>query len=612
MTRKTTKRLFSILCLCLVMILAFSGCSSDKQLGGQQSGGQQSGGQQSGGTNSNGQQEDESIPDATGPLPTMDVEIPDEVPTPEVTKPKLDFSSNPTMDGIDTGFAYDYEEMFTNRDLDASYDESACAVVTFSGNKITASSSVVGINGTKAIISQEGTYIFRGKLNDGMIVVNASETAKVRLILDGADVTSATSAAIYVIQADKVVVTLAKGSENKLANGGSFVPLDNNNVDAAVFSKADLTFNGAGKLHVESPAAHGIVSKDDLAFAGGTYTVNAAMRGIDANDSVRCTGTYIAVQAGKDAIRARNDVDTTRGFIYINDAQINISAAGDGIVATADIQIDDGKFDIKSGVGVDLKANPDAPSTKSIKANGNLLVVKGEFNLESPDDTVNMNGNIILAAGKFVVKAGDDGFHSDKKFYAVNAEVNITESYEGIEAVIVEIRAGKIDIKSSDDAINAAGGTDAADNTDSFAASTGALKISGGEININANGDGIDVKGEFTMTGGLVRISVSAKDGNSTFAYESGGDISGGIFIATGSASVVSIPTATTQGVLSVNAGSKEAGVEIKVEDESGTAILIETPVNDFEICIISTPKIVKGKTYKVYVGNDSGNLTAK
>jgi type 1 fimbria pilin len=114
------------------------------------------------------------------------------------------------------------------------------------------------------------------------------------------------------------------------------------------------------------------------------------------------------------------------------------------------------------------------------------------------------------------------------------------------------------------------------------------------------------------MSDGLIRISVSAKDGNSTYDYESGGDISGGVFIATGSASVVSIPTATSQGVISVNAGSKEAGVEVKVEDETGTAILIENPTNDFEICIISTPKIVKGKTYKVFIGNDSGNFTAK
>ena len=596
MTQKTTKRLFSVLCLCLVTLLVFSACSSNEQTGNSND---------PSGTNG-------EVPTATGPLPTMDVQIPDEPPTPPVTKPNLDFSSNPTMDGINTDFAYNYEEMFTNRDLDATYDTNAAAVVTLSGDKITSESSAVGVNGNKAILQQDGTYIFRGTLNDGMIVVNAAATSKVQIVLDGVDLTSKTSAAIYVIEADKVVVTLAEGSENKLSNGGSFVPLDNNNVDATVFSKADLTFNGAGKLHIESPAAHGIVSKDDLVFAGGTYTINAASRGIDANDSVRCAGTYLAVQAGKDAIRAKNDTDTTLGYVYINDAQMDIKASGDGISASSNIQIDAGKFSIKAGIGVDLSANPEAPSAKSLKASNNLLVVNGEFDLESVEDTVNVNGNIILAAGKFALKSGDDAFHADKSFYAVSAEVNVSECYEGIEAVNVEIRAGKIDITSKDDAINAAGGTDATDNTDSFAASTGTLKISGGEININSNGDGFDVKGEFGMTGGLVRVSVSAKDGNSTYDYETGGDISGGIFIATGSASVVSIPTATTQGVLSVNAGSKEAGVEIKVEDESGTAVLIETPINDFEICIISTPKIVKGKIYKVFIGNDSGNFTAK
>ena len=605
MTQKTTKRLLSVLCLCLVMLLALSACSSGEQSGVQQSSGQSNG-------QSNGQQEENEIPIATGPLPTMDVQIPNEPPTPPATKPNLDFSSNPTMDGINTDFAYNYEEMFTNRDLDATYDASAAAVVTLSGDKITSSSSAVGINGNQAILQQDGTYIFRGTLNDGMIVVNASETSKIQIVLDGVDITSKTYAAIYVIEADKVVVTLAEGSDNKLSSGESFTQLDSNNVDATVFSKADLTFNGAGKLHIESPAAHGIVSKDDLVFAGGTYTVNAAWRGIDANDSVRCAGTYLAVQSGKDAIRAKNDTDTTLGYVYINDAQMDISASGDGISASSNIQIDAGKFSIKAGVGVDLAANPNAPSAKSLKASGNLLVVNGEFNFESVEDTVNVNGNLILAAGKFDVKSGDDAFHADKNFYAVSAEVKVTECYEGIEAVNVEIRAGKIDITSKDDAINAAGGKDSTGTDDAFASATGSLKISGGETNINSNGDGFDVKGEFGMTGGLVRVSVSAKDGNSTYDYETGGDISGGVFIATGSSSVVSVPTATSQGVISVNAGSKEAGVEIKVEDESGTAVLIETPINDFEICIISTPKIVKGKIYKVFIGNDSGNFTAK
>lgn len=107
-----------------------------------------------------------------------------------------------------------------------------------------------------------------------MIIVNAPDTAKLQLVFDGADITSATSAALYILEADKVFVTLV--GENSLANGGSFEAIDENNIDGAVFSKQDLTFNGSGTLTVTSPAGHGIVGKDDLVFTGGTYIITSA------------------------------------------------------------------------------------------------------------------------------------------------------------------------------------------------------------------------------------------------------------------------------------------------------------------------------------------------
>ena len=95
----------------------------------------------------------------------------------------------------------------------------------------------MNISGSTVTIQDEGTYILSGTLDDGMVVVNAESTDKVQLVLDGVSINSATSAAIYVAQADKVFITLADGSENSLSNGGEFVAIDDNNIDAAVFPK---------------------------------------------------------------------------------------------------------------------------------------------------------------------------------------------------------------------------------------------------------------------------------------------------------------------------------------------------------------------------------------
>ena len=610
MTGRSRKSFFVLVCLCLAMMLLFTGCGQDfEKVWNGTANSVDDAVNDSDNSDSGSDEESDNGPAVT--LPPIQVELPDDVPTPTPNKPDIDLDSLPDMEGINTDFAQVYSEMFTERDLAGTYDESKIAVVEFNGDSVTTESKAVKVSGTKMLLSQEGTYLFRGKLNDGTVIVDAGDTAKIQIVLDGVDMTSSTSAPIYVKSANKVFVTLVSDTENYLANGGKFSQTDENTVDAVIFSKQDITVNGAGVLRIDSPAGHGIVSKDDLVIAGGSYVINAASRGLDANDSVRIANAFMTVQAGKDGIRAQNDEDATRGFVYINDGNYNISAGGDAISASASVQIDSGKLSVKSGV--DAIADETAPSTRGIKTGGSLLIVDGEFGIDSLDDAVNAKDSIIIVDGTLTVKTGDDAFHADHNLYAVQADVTVLESREAFEALYVEIRGGKIELNSSDDGINVAGGIDDSNEQDSEQfASDGVLKISGGEININALGDGIDVKGEFSMSDGLLRISVSAKDGNSIFDYDKGGNISGGTFIASGSAVVAQLPEFESQGLLSITTGSREAKTEITVKNSVGEVIFSEKPTYDYEVFIVSSADVKVGDKYSVNVGADSATFTAK
>lgn len=55
--------------------------------------------------------------------------------------------------------------------------------------------------------------------------------------------------------------------------------IDDNDIDAAVFAKSDLTLNGAGQLTITSAAGHGVVSKDDLVLTGGDYSITGRKSG---------------------------------------------------------------------------------------------------------------------------------------------------------------------------------------------------------------------------------------------------------------------------------------------------------------------------------------------
>ena len=237
-----------------------------------------------------------------------------------------------------------YDDLFSKRDLRDTWEDEI--TVTLNGDSAAADGEGVEINGSTVTIKAEGTYLLTGSLK-GMVIVDCEDSAKVQLVLENADIESAASAAVYVKEADKVFLTLAEGSVNRLANGGTFTAIDENDIDAAVFSKTDLTVNGTGSLTVESPAGHGIVSKDDLAIAGGKITVRAADKGLSGNDSVKIAGGEIDVTSGADGIHAENSDKADKGYVYIYDGKVNVTTSGgDGISASSWVQVDGGEVNV--------------------------------------------------------------------------------------------------------------------------------------------------------------------------------------------------------------------------------------------------------------------------
>ncbi len=331
------------------------------------------------------------------------------------TKTAAGLADIATVNGI-----YSYDDMFTERDLDVGYDESSAVKINLADDSTTVTvgddtetdvskadetkaddsktdetkdgesetdatkadesetdgtkadesvtnetetaSSGVSISGNIITISKEGTYVLSGALSEGQIVVDA-DSAKVQLVLDNADITCASSAAIYVKNADKAFITLAEGSENILMNTAEYEAIDDNNIDAVIFSKDDLTLNGKGTLTINSEYGHGIVSKDDLKLVGGIYNITAENHALSGKDSVRIAeGTY-NLTSGKDGIHSENADDDEKGFVYIASGDFTIESTGDGIDASYVVQIDDGAFDITAGGGAEnaTKTHNDMP-----------------------------------------------------------------------------------------------------------------------------------------------------------------------------------------------------------------------------------------------------------
>jgi len=561
-------------------------------------------------------------------------------------------------DPADVDFSQADGDMFTDRDVRTEYDESDSVLIQLNGTSAAASSNSVKISGTTVTITEEATYIISGILDDGMIIVNATDTAKLQIVLNGVDITSKTSAPLYILEADKVFLTLADGTENILSNGGTFTAIDENNIDAAIFSKQDLTLNGSGSLTITSPAGHGIVCKDDLVFTSGTYTVNSASHGLDANDSVRITGeTNLAIDAGKDGIHCENSDDASLGFIYVSNGTMNIEAEGDGIAAGAYVQIENGTFDLLVGGGsingssassgnyggfmgggghggmrpggsqsTTTTTDDSSTSMKGIKAANSLLISGGTFHIDSADDSVHSDMSVTINGGTFEIASGDDAIHAEDTLTITAGTINISKSYEGLEALHVDVQGGDIKLVATDDGLNAAGGTDGSGMTGGrdgmfggrggmgggmSSSSNGSIVISGGNLYVKASGDGLDANGTLTISGGYTVVVGPTQGDTATLDYDKSAIITGGTFIGTGASGMAQTFSDSEQGVFAVSVGNQSAGTNITLQDKNGNTIVSYAPELSFAVVIISSPDMVSGETYTITVGATSGEFEA-
>ena len=492
--------------------------------------------------------------------------------------------------------------MFTKRDSSTDYDEAAAQYIDLDAQ--------VG----DLTLTEAGDYVLSGTLTDGSVIINAPEDAKLHLILNGAHIASQSAAALYVISADKVFVTLTDGSENGISAAGDSAEDDYANVDAAIFARCDISFNGSGSLSVSSAKGHGIVSKDDLVFTGGSYMIQAANHGISGKDSIRIADGSFVVTAGKNCLDSDNDEDSDKGFIYI---------AG------------------------------------------------GSFDLSSGNDACHCSGDFDFLTGSMEISAADDGVHSDAALSVSGGSITISRCDEGLEGVTVDISGGTIDITSSGDGINAANGSsDSAQDTnegtpadfaggapdmsgdppekpdgsgdtsgtsgsmpdapadmpeaptnmpggtgggfvsgdDPFAADSSCLvTISGGMVRINAQGDGIDSNGDLVISGGEVYVSGPRNGGDGALDYNGSGTISGGIVVACGMGSMSQNLSDGNQCSAMINLSGSG---EIKLTDASGNVLLSYTPADDYSCIVVSCPKLAEGSEYTLSYGSASKSFT--
>ena len=525
------------------------------------------------------------------------------------------------------------EDGYANEDLNPVTDLSAATVITLSDDGSVVTGGGAQVQDNVITIVSPGTYAVSGTLSEGRLVVDLLQSGKVYLVLCGVSIHCTESAAIHVLQAKKVLITLADGTENFVSDGkqGVTAQLGEDDPTAAIFSKDDLVFNGEGSLTVTANRRDGITGRDTLKFASGRYNITAADDGIVGKDCLMIRDGSFTISAASDGMKSTNATESAKGYITLSGGVYDITCGNDGVQAETVLTISGGSFSVNAGGGsanasYDAKAmswnggwgqwgadadeeGADTDSAKGLKAGVQLVVSGGTFGIDSSDDALHSNGSVDISGGTLDIASGDDGVHADGTLAISGGIIHISKSYEGLEAQHLTISGGETTLTAADDGLNAAGGQDeSALNRPGRGGfqpdGNGSITLSGGKLLIDADGDGIDANGSVTMSGGEVTVIGPEGSGNGALDYDGSFQVTGGTLIAMGSAGMAQAPSDSQVPCLSLGCQAA-AGDAVTLMDSAGNVIWSYTADQSFQSLIYASDALTAGD-YTLTVGGQS------
>ena len=507
------------------------------------------------------------------------------------------------------------------RDTEKAWRNKSTKDIELIDNSSIAHSSGVQISENYIRISSPGIYRLKGSLTEGQVSVDCK--GNVALILDDVNVTNSSDAAISVTDAEHLLIYLPDGSQSNISSGKQREIISSNankDIDyasgAAIYSKDNLSIAGSGKLSVSGYINNGIATTDHLIIISGGIDISAVNNGLKGNDLVSITGGNISILSG-----------------------------GDGIQSDRDLSISGGKLDITAGdtSTVSLEESDNHRGPGFMDGNGKMPQQFQHFDGESPEDFtgsdagfrrpsdnklrnpmpdnrkddsqsnnasststkgIKSGGNLTITDGTITIKSADDGIHTDGTLIVSGGDINIIKSKEGMEGNQINIDSGNISITASDDGMNASG------------SNLPVLRISGGTIYVNANGDGLDSNGDLVIEGGSTVVDGPSNNGNGALdsGSENGGTIvcNAGTILAIGASGMAETFNSNSAQYSFIKNFSEmfTKETQISIYDENEKIIFEHISAKSFNSVVFSSPDLIPGHTYTISVGDKTETVT--
>ncbi len=540
------------------------------------------------------------------------------------------------------GYSVDWNDETYTVSITTDNDEDE----SWKDNKVSVDMSTLSVSGDGAsvsdntlTISKGGVYTLSGKNSDASIVISTDD--KVRLKLNGVNITSSGAPVIYVENADKLYIDTEDGTDNSLVSTAADT--------AAIRSKDNLKIKGGGTLNITS-VDNGIKCSDNLKIEGGNINIDAKADGINVNDTFEMTDGNLKITAVGDGIDSSSIANISGGTI-------DITTNGTPTETSQTEQSSDEQNRPKTPFGESSSVEFET-SSKGIKADWMIKLSGGKINVNSADHAIHCTSDIetdganITLASQY--KKGISA-HGSITIDGADTSINVTKSTEGIEGKTkLTINNGNIKINSTDDGLNAGTSTEMQPPQGGFGGERGqkdrrqpqngqqppqdeqqppqdgqqppqdgfsgqnnkdVIIINGGNIEVTGRDDAIDVNGNLVINGGTIKLANPVGTVTGPFAAL---DANGSITIADGATLIAAVSGAqanslgiTQNSIIGYAESELAAGTTVSLKDDNGDTIISYAPQEKFSAVYITSPSIEIGKNYTLEIGDTRYDITA-
>ena len=386
----------------------------------------------------------------------------------------------------------------------------------------------------------------------------------------------------------------------------------NGNWDAGRAARITLTGDGAD---VSGSGAYALDGSVFIVRAGeyvlsGELTDGSVIVDAEKEDQIRILLDGVSLYRENSAAILVEQADKV--FLTLAEGTENTVACGASFSAEAAAGKIDGAIYARDNLTINGEGSltVTAPYKHGIVCNDDLVIAGGTIDITAAQDGVPANDSVKFANAGLTVSAGDDGItvstdEETSSLYIESGSITIPSCYEGLEAIDITVAGGTIDIRPTDDGINANG-----------RGGNSVIRITGGDITIiNETGrdaDGLDSNGSIDISGGRVFISVNTASCALDYGSENGGVclISGGAVIAAGgSAMAEGFDSSSRQGFL-MSPAPAAAGTAVTLMNGAGDTLISETVPCAFTSIVLSAPGLEVGQTVILDIGGDRTELT--